>query len=99
MRFYSATVVVVPAACVSSSSKNEAEDASGVHEDVAQTLPSTPSRVVGLMSLPQVFGDYPCDTYTPSEIGLYAELGSSRPLGAIYVSQPWTRRYRSRPVR
>jgi len=42
------------------------------------------------MSLPQVFGDHPCATYTPSEIIVYAEPDSSRSLGVIRVSQSWT---------
>lgn len=42
------------------------------------------------MALPKLFGDQPCEAYTPSEVVLYAEPDSARPLGVIRVAQPWT---------
>jgi hypothetical protein len=90
MRFSSGTIAVALAACMSSSSQDQAQDASDVREEVAPPVPSIPNRVVGLLTLPQVFGEYPCETDLTSEIELYAEPASPHRLGVIQVSQPWT---------
>jgi hypothetical protein len=49
-----------------------------------------PDRVLGLISLPQVFGMGPCDTFTPVPVGLFAEPDSSVVRGTIVVEVPWT---------
>jgi hypothetical protein len=46
-------------------------------------------RVIGLLSLPEVFGTGPCERFTPREIALHAAPGS-RKVGAIRVDTPWT---------
>jgi len=49
-----------------------------------------PDRVLGLISLPQVFGMGPCDTFTPVAVGLFAEPDSTVVQGSIVVEVPWT---------
>jgi len=49
-----------------------------------------PDRVLGLISLPQVFGMGPCDTFTPVPVGLFAEPDSTMVRGTIVVDVPWT---------
>ena len=90
MRLSLAIVAIGLAACVSSSPEGENEEGSGLREDVTQPVASAQSRVLGLVSLPQVFGEHACATYTPSEIIVYAEPDSTRSLGVIRVGQPGT---------
>src|SRR5262245_2552204 len=47
-------------------------------------------RVIGLLSLPEVFGAGPCDRFTPAEILLYAEPDGKTRVGSIRVATPWT---------
>lgn len=89
MRLYPAIVAIALAACVSSSPEGETGAAGGPREDAVRSTAAAQGRVLGLLSLPQVFGDQPCATYAPSEIIVYAAPDSARPLGAIRVSQPW----------
>jgi hypothetical protein len=81
MRLHLATVTIALAACASPSPDIVTE---------ASPRPATQDRVVGLISLPQVFGDHPCAVYVPSEVVLYAEPDSAHSLGVIRVAQPWT---------
>ena len=90
MKSYIATVTIALAACVSPSPDSETEATVDLAEEGASPRPSTENRVVGLISLPQVFGDHSCDAYDPSEVVLYAEPDSAHSLGVIRVTQPWT---------
>ena len=47
-------------------------------------------KVRGLISLPQVFGTEPCETFTPTDLTLYANTDSSAVIGRISVDKPWT---------
>ncbi|HXV64986.1 MAG TPA: hypothetical protein VEK15_30100 [Vicinamibacteria bacterium] len=46
--------------------------------------------VIGLLSLPEVFGDFPCDEFTPEEITLYRAPDSNETVGWIRVETYWT---------
>jgi hypothetical protein len=46
-------------------------------------------RVLGLLTLPDVFGDGACDPFSPGEIALYAEPGDDRKTGVIRVDSHW----------
>lgn len=46
-------------------------------------------RVVGLLTLPEVFGEGPCHKFTPKEVPLYAVIDSKEPIGVIRVSSFW----------
>lgn len=45
-------------------------------------------RVLGLLALPQVFGQEACDRFTPRPVQLRAEPGG-QVIGAIVVATPW----------
>src|SRR5262245_52378955 len=47
------------------------------------------ARVVGLLALPEVFGNGACDRFTPQEVPLYGEPESARIVGVIRVDEPW----------
>lgn len=47
-------------------------------------------RVLGLLSLPQVFGTETCQPFTPIDVTLYASADSSQAIGRIHVETPWT---------
>lgn len=55
---------------------------------VAQPAPGA-DRIVGLLSLPEVFGDGPCEKFTPEAITLYATPESRRVVGSIRVDRNW----------
>jgi hypothetical protein len=44
-------------------------------------------RVVGLLALPEVFGNGACDRFTPQEVPLYAAPESARVVGVIRVDE------------
>ena len=46
--------------------------------------------VIGLLTLPEVFGAGPCDRFTPREVALYAEPDSAAIVGSIRVDRNWT---------
>jgi hypothetical protein len=46
-------------------------------------------RVLGLLSLPGVFGRGACDRFTPRPVDLHA-TPQGRPLGSVVVVEPWT---------
>ena len=48
------------------------------------------TRVVGLLALPQVFGNGPCDRFTPQDVPLYDAPDSARIVGVIRVDEGWT---------
>jgi hypothetical protein len=47
-------------------------------------------RVSGLLSLPEVFGNGPCASFTPREIPLYAAPDGQKIVAAIRVDRHWT---------
>jgi hypothetical protein len=47
-------------------------------------------RIIGLLSLPEVFGNDVCDRFTPSEVPLHATPGSTPHIGSIRVDRYWT---------
>ena len=48
------------------------------------------NRVIGLLTLPEVFGAGACDKFTPGEIPLYAGPDDGRKVGSIRVATHWT---------
>ena len=50
---------------------------------------AAPDRVIGLLTLPEVFGNGPCDQYSPRDVTLYAAPEGDR-AGTIRVVKPWT---------
>ena len=46
--------------------------------------------VIGLLSLPEVFGNGSCDRFTPVEISLHATPAASGAVGSIRVDAYWT---------
>lgn len=46
-------------------------------------------RVLGLLSLPEVFGRGACDRFTPEPVGLWA-APQGAPVGSVFVVEPWT---------
>src|SRR6266545_7588941 len=53
----------------------------------ASALAQQRPRVVGLLALPEVFGNFPCDRFTPQEVPLYAAPESARVVGVIRVDE------------
>lgn len=49
-----------------------------------------PERVIGLLALPGVFGEGPCDRFEPRALTLYADAGAIRVVGTIKVDQNWS---------
>ena len=47
-------------------------------------------RVLGLLTLPGVYGESPCQRITPGEVALYAAPQASARIGRIEVLQGWT---------
>lgn len=47
-------------------------------------------KVLGLLSLPEVFGGGPCRPFDPAAISLYATPGARSPIAAIRVDQYWS---------
>ncbi|MCP1726575.1 hypothetical protein J2T60_000540 [Natronospira proteinivora] len=47
-------------------------------------------RVVGLLTLPEVFGDGPCHEFQPRDVSLYAGLGAEQVMGVLRVDRYWT---------
>jgi hypothetical protein len=47
-------------------------------------------RVLGLLSLPDVFGNGPCQAFEPNAIAVHAEPGSSTATASIQVDQHWS---------
>ena len=50
---------------------------------------SAADRVIGLLSLPEVFGRTACDKFTPEEVALY-EVPDGQRVGSIRVDRYWT---------
>jgi hypothetical protein len=47
-------------------------------------------RVIGLLALPGVFGEGPCERFEPRALTLYADAGATRVIGTIEVDQNWS---------
>jgi hypothetical protein len=47
-------------------------------------------KLLGVLTLPEVFGTDPCEKFTPTEIPLYAAPDVSSMVGSIRVDQYWT---------
>lgn len=47
-------------------------------------------RIIGLLTLPQVFGSGPCDKYSPDVIPLFSIVDAAKPFGEIRVDKYWT---------
>src|SRR5262245_3051213 len=56
----------------------------------ASALAQQRPQVVGLLALPQVFGNGACDRFTPQDVPLYAAPESARIVGVIRVDEGWT---------
>jgi len=58
----------------------------------ASGMPSShePDRVVGLLALPEVFGDGPCHDFEPGELSLHPEPGADAVLATVRVDERWT---------
>ncbi|MGE0864598.1 MAG: hypothetical protein AB7P34_11920 [Vicinamibacterales bacterium] len=55
--------------------------------------PSTvaaPDRVLGLLALPEVFGNGPGHPFEPASVSLFAAPGATPPVAAIEVDQHWS---------
>ena len=46
--------------------------------------------IIGILPLPEVFGNGPCDRSKTQDIELFRTARSSQIIGRIYVSKPWT---------
>jgi hypothetical protein len=55
----------------------------------AATSAAAQDRVIGLLGLPEVFGNGPCHAFEPSPIALHASPASAAALGSIEVDQHW----------
>jgi hypothetical protein len=53
------------------------------------TSASAQDRVLGVLTLPEVFGTKVCEKFTPEEVLLYSDRNGGQPLGAIRVDRPW----------
>lgn len=87
---FRAVLALAMMACAPSSSDGEAEQRREAAGDAAIRDSTGPDRLVGLLALPQVFGQAPCENYVPSDVALYADPDSSRPAGVVRVEQAWT---------
>lgn len=56
---------------------------------MAAAQPPGADRVLGLLKLPEVFGNGPCHPFEPVAINLHAAPGGA-PLGSIRVDQHWS---------
>jgi len=56
----------------------------------SQDTGGTGERLIGLLTLPQVFGAGPCTPFEPSRIPLYAQPRAQKPIALIQVDRYWT---------
>jgi len=54
---------------------------------LAQSTQSPP--ILGVLRLPEVFGNGPCDRFTPREIPVFRTHGARYPYATIGVASPW----------
>jgi hypothetical protein len=57
---------------------------------VAVMLAQASDRVIGLLALPEVFGDGPCARFEPRSVPLYAAADGTQAIGTIEVDQNWS---------
>jgi len=55
-----------------------------------QDGPPFASPVIGLLTLPEVFGEEPCKPFEPRDVLLYAQPRDLRPVASIHVDRPWS---------
>jgi hypothetical protein len=58
-------------------------------ESRQQSVATPPERVAGLLSLPEVFGNGPCDRFVAKDVPLHSSPEAPAS-GAIRVATPWT---------
>jgi hypothetical protein len=46
--------------------------------------------MIGLLTLPQVFGSSPCEKFEPRSIPVFSTSGSEKPIAVIRVDKMWT---------
>lgn len=56
----------------------------------AHAAPGEPDRVIGLLSLPSLFGNGPCDKFEARPLPFFETVDSAAPIGEIRVDAPWT---------
>lgn len=49
-----------------------------------------PDQLIGLLALPQLFGNGPCDRFEAHSLTLYASLDGGTVIGEVRVDAPWT---------
>jgi hypothetical protein len=47
-------------------------------------------RIIGLVSIPEVFGSGPCAAFEPQDVTLHAAPGDGKPIGTIHVDRNWS---------
>ena len=47
-------------------------------------------RIIGLVSLPEVFGAGPCAAFEPQEIALHGAPADGKPIASIRVDKNWS---------
>jgi hypothetical protein len=57
---------------------------------IAVTLAQSNDRVIGLLALPGVFGEGPCQPFEPRAPTLYADGDAKQVIGTIEVDQNWS---------
>ena len=57
---------------------------------IAVMLGQEPDRVIGLIALPDVFGNGACDRFEPRPVPLFADSGGKQVIGTIEVDQHWS---------
>jgi len=51
---------------------------------------SAAERVIGLVSIPEVFGGGPCAAFEPQQVALHAAPADGKPIAFIHVDQNWS---------
>lgn len=51
---------------------------------------NAPDRVIGLLTLPEVFGNGPCDRFAPREVPLFARPGAREAVAYIRTDRHWS---------
>ena len=57
---------------------------------IAMMLGQESDRVIGLIALPEVFGNGACDRFEPRPVPLFADSGGKQVIGTIEVDQNWS---------
>jgi hypothetical protein len=57
---------------------------------VGASAPVEQDRVLGLVSLPEVFGNGPCHPFEPGTVSLFASPNAAMPIAVIQVDQQWS---------